>query len=85
MKETSKQAIQELKRNGVKRCIMLSGDRKEVGEHVAKELALDEDVYKRQILSLPLGFLCLRHKECCFFMFIERNEKNARNTFIKHG
>ena len=42
MKETSKQAIQELKRNGVKRCIMLSGDRKEVGEHVAKELALDE-------------------------------------------
>ena len=42
IKETSKAAIQTLKASGVKKCVMLSGDRQEVGEAVAKTLALDE-------------------------------------------
>lgn len=42
IKETSKQAITQLKQSGVKKTVMLSGDRKEVGEFVAKELGLDE-------------------------------------------
>ncbi|MEG0273605.1 MAG: heavy metal translocating P-type ATPase [Longicatena sp.] len=42
VKETSKQAIQDLKKLGVSKTVMLSGDRKEVGEHVASILGLDE-------------------------------------------
>lgn len=41
IKETSKQAILNLKQAGVKQCIMLSGDRKEVVEAVGKSLSLD--------------------------------------------
>lgn len=42
IKETSHTAIQDLKAVGVTQTVMLSGDRKEVGEHVAKELGLDQ-------------------------------------------
>lgn len=42
IKETSKEAIVSLKENGVKKCVMLSGDRSAVGEYVAKKLGLDE-------------------------------------------
>lgn len=42
IKEDSKQAIKELKTLGIKKLIMLTGDKKQVGESVAKELALDE-------------------------------------------
>lgn len=42
IKETSKAAIQSLKQSGVKKCVMLSGDRRAVGEHVAQVLGLDE-------------------------------------------
>lgn len=42
IKETSKQAIIDLKACGIKRTVMLSGDRREVGEHVASVLGLDE-------------------------------------------
>lgn len=42
IKETSKQAIVSLKQSGVKKCVMLSGDRKAVGFHVADILGLDE-------------------------------------------
>ena len=42
IKETSKQAIAALKDVGVQQTVMLSGDRKAVGEHVAKELNLDK-------------------------------------------
>ena len=43
-KETSKDTIKELKKLGVKRTVMLTGDRKEIADKIAKELALD-DVY----------------------------------------
>ena len=42
IKETSKAAIQALKASGVKKCVMLSGDRQEAGEEVARKLGLDE-------------------------------------------
>lgn len=41
IKETSKAAIVALKAAGVKKNVMLTGDRKEVGEAVGKELGLD--------------------------------------------
>ncbi|MBO5398083.1 MAG: cadmium-translocating P-type ATPase [Clostridia bacterium] len=42
IKEDSKKAIKELKKNGVKQIVMLTGDRKNVGEAVAKELEIDQ-------------------------------------------
>ncbi len=42
IKEDSKIAIQELKKKGIRKTVMLTGDRKDVGEVVSKELGLDE-------------------------------------------
>ncbi len=42
IKEDSKKAIKDLKKNNIKQTIMLTGDRKEVGELVSKELGLDK-------------------------------------------
>ena len=38
VKEGAKEAIAAMKKVGVKKCVMLTGDRKEAAEHVAKEL-----------------------------------------------
>lgn len=42
IKEGAKEAIAEMKRVGVKKCVMLTGDRREAAENVAKELGIDE-------------------------------------------
>ena len=42
IKEDSKKAIKDLKKNNIKQTVMLTGDRKEVGESVAKELGIDK-------------------------------------------
>ena len=42
IKNDSEKAIKELKKNNIKKTIMLTGDRKEVGEDIAKKLGLDE-------------------------------------------
>ena len=42
IKEDSKEAISQLKALGVGKTVMLTGDRKEVGEHVAQQLRIDE-------------------------------------------
>lgn len=42
IKEDSKEAISRLKALGVDKTVMLTGDRKEVGEHVAQQLHIDE-------------------------------------------
>lgn len=42
IKDGAKDAIHDMKAVGVKKCVMLTGDRKEVAEAVAKELGLDE-------------------------------------------
>ena len=47
-KEGSKEAIALLKKNGIKQTVMLTGDSKEVAEHVGSELGLD--IIKSQLL-----------------------------------
>ena len=42
MKEDSKMAISKLIKNNIKKTVMLTGDKKSVGEYVGKELGLDE-------------------------------------------
>lgn len=48
VKCTSMQAIAELKENGVEKTVMLTGDRQEVAQAVAKELAIDS--YRAEML-----------------------------------
>ena len=47
-KEGSKEAIASLKKNGIKQTVMLTGDSKEVADHVGSELGLD--IIKSQLL-----------------------------------
>lgn len=42
IKEDSKQAIEKLKKNNIKQTVMLTGDRKNVAESVAKKLGVDK-------------------------------------------
>ena len=42
IKPHAKQAIENLKKAGVTRTVMLTGDRKQVADTVAKELGIDE-------------------------------------------
>ena len=42
IKEDSKKAVDDLKKNNIKETVMLTGDRKDVGESVAKELGIDK-------------------------------------------
>lgn len=42
IKEDGAKAIKDLKKNNIKQTIMLTGDRKNVGENVAKEIGLDK-------------------------------------------
>ena len=42
IKDDSKDAIKLLKKNNIKQTVMLTGDRKKVGEEVAKELGIDK-------------------------------------------
>lgn len=42
IKESSKSAIEGLKKNGIKRTIMLTGDRKSIGKKVCDKLGIDE-------------------------------------------
>ena len=42
IKEDAKRTIDELKKNSIKQTVMLTGDRKNIGEDVAKEIGIDE-------------------------------------------
>lgn len=42
IKETSRETIKKLKELGVKKTVMLTGDRKEIADSIAKELGIDE-------------------------------------------
>ena len=59
VKEDSAEAIAQLKSLGVKRTVMLTGDRKEVADHVAKELGLTE--YHAELL--PANKVAFMEKE----------------------
>ncbi|SJZ67610.1 heavy metal translocating P-type ATPase [Anaerorhabdus furcosa] len=41
LKQDSKQAIQSLKKAGIKNCVMLTGDRKAVADHIASQVGID--------------------------------------------
>ena len=42
IKEDSKEAIKEIKEQGIKKTVMLTGDNKDVADSVAKKLKLDK-------------------------------------------
>lgn len=42
VKDGAEEAIRDMKRVGVKKCVMLTGDRREAAEHIAGELGIDE-------------------------------------------
>lgn len=48
VKESSAEAIAQLRREGVVKTVMLTGDRQEVGERIARQLGLDE--YKAELM-----------------------------------
>lgn len=64
IKENAKRAVQRLKTDGVKKTVMLTGDRKQTGEKVAEQIGIDEvytellpqqKVEKVEILLQELG------------------------------
>ena len=75
VKEDSKQAIADLKAQGIEKAVMLTGDRKEVGESVAHMLGLDE-VYTE---LLP-GDKVRRVEE-----LLRKNGSNGKLIFVGDG
>ena len=75
IKEASFAAIRELKEVGVRHTVMLTGDRKEAGEAVAKELGLDE-VYTQ---LLP------EDKVAQVERLLEAQEKGRKLAFVGDG
>lgn len=75
VKEDSKAAISGLKEIGVKKTVMLTGDNKQVGEKVAKELGLDE-VYAELLPDQKVDKLELLDK---------RKSQKGRLVFVGDG
>ncbi len=75
LKETSVKTIQELKNRGVANCCMLSGDRKEVGDVVAKQLSLDAAYMQ----LLPNQKVEIVEK------LLQRKEKSKKLVFVGDG
>ena len=74
-KDTAKEAIEKLKRSGVKKTVMLTGDSKAVAEHVAGELAIDE-VHSE---LLPAD------KVTCVERLLEGKKPNENLAFVGDG
>lgn len=66
MKDDAAQAIESIKRQGVGKTVMLTGDKKEVGEYVARHLGIDEchtellpsgkvEIVERLLATKPAG------------------------------
>lgn len=75
VKEGAKEAIREMKQVGVKRCVMLTGDRKEAAEAVARELGLDE-VHAQLLPADKVG----RMEE-----LLKKQEPKTRLAFVGDG
>lgn len=75
VKEDSKTAIKHLKQLGIKKTVMLSGDKKESADFIAKELNLDE-VY---------GELLPDQKVQKVEELISKNSKNKKLLFVGDG
>lgn len=75
IKETSKEAIKALKRIGVKKTVMLTGDNKDVAEAVSGELGLDK-VY---------GGLLPANKVEKVEQLLAENKENGKVAFVGDG
>lgn len=75
IKEDSIQTIQNLKKNNIKQIVMLTGDRKDVGESVAKKLKID----KFYTELLPDGKVEKVEE------LLKQTSKNGRLAFIGDG
>ncbi len=75
IKEGAKEAIQAMKQVGVRKCVMLTGDRKETAQAVADELGLDE-VHAE---LLPADKVSLVEE------LLKRQPKDQRLAFVGDG
>lgn len=78
IKPDAKQAIADLKTEGVRKTVMLTGDRKNVAEHVSKELGLDE--YRAELLPAD--------KVACVETLLDETKKDGKNgtlVFVGDG
>ena len=75
LKADSAEAIRALKRLGISKIVMLTGDRKEVGEHVAQQLQLDD--YYTELLPTDK----VEHVE----RLIQEKENNTFLAFVGDG
>ncbi len=75
IKENSKAAIKSLKHNGIVKTVMLTGDKKSVGENVGKTLEIDE-VYAELLPSEKVS--TLEH-------LLDKQNKNETLIFVGDG
>ena len=85
IKEDSAEAIQQLKQLGVKKTVMLTGDRKEVGAYVAQQLMLDE--YHTELLPADKVkfFEDLRNNDITLSRNNEIRKKDNATAFVGDG
>ncbi len=76
IKENSKKAIKDLKKNNINKTIMLTGDSKKVGENVANELGLDD--YYCELLPQDKVQILQNILE-------KRNDENKKIAFVGDG
>ncbi len=75
IKEGAAQALAEMKRIGVKKSVMLTGDRREAAEYTARELGIDE-IYAQ---LLPAD------KVACVEKLLEKQPQKERLAFVGDG
>ena len=75
IKEGAKKALRDMKRAGMKKCVMLTGDRREAAEHTAQELGIDE--VHAQLLPAD--------KVACVEELLKKKNANERLAFVGDG
>lgn len=75
IKKDSEKAIRDLKSNGIKKTIMLTGDKKSVGEEVSKKLKLNETYTE----LLPTDKVNIVEK------YMKQKEKDSKLIFVGDG
>lgn len=75
IKEGAAQALAEMKRIGVKKSVMLTGDRREAAEYTARELGIDE--IHAQLLPAD--------KVACVEKLLEKQPEKERLAFVGDG
>lgn len=75
IKDGAKKALRDMKRAGMKKCVMLTGDRREAAEHTAQELGIDE--FHAQLLPAD--------KVACVEELLKKKHANERLAFVGDG